>query len=472
MATIGSPNILVLIADDLGADNVLVTNRSPQREAFVLTDAGGPMVAGALDWVGMLLRNGLEFTQAWAQPACSPTRGSLYTGTWPWRNGVGSPMNPRLDPTLATVTALPLVLQSAGYESGLFGKWHLGNAAGAQPPDHGWNRHIGTLDGVVGDYALWPKQDSDLGYGVVVNSPVYVTRETVEEAGAWIAGIPVDTPWFATLAFHAPHRPFHEPPFGWQLPGGASPLTDDDMFNTMAQNMDANIGRLLGSGDGPAMSSIAVDQLENTVIIFVGDNGSDVDVATEEEKTTIYEGGVRVPMIVADGQAVAAAMAGTAPTPRFLDPGKLDGTSTRLVHAVDLYATIAEVTGTTASMAVDVDSQSLWRFPSLPGRRPPTREFNFSQYYTNNVQRATIRTTDFKLNYEHPDQWSLYAYRGDDVPGLEDSSATDIFAATLADLLAGGSTPAAAALDQLLDEFLASGNYAIDAAGTVPTDPR
>ncbi|MGH8900530.1 MAG: sulfatase-like hydrolase/transferase [Egibacteraceae bacterium] len=470
MSTSGKPNVLLIIADDLGADNVLVTDRSPERKMYVMTDSGGPMILGELDILSILLRCGLEFDQAWAHASCSPTRGSIYTGTWPWRNGVGSPANPQLDPAL--VTALPELLGPEGYECGLFGKWHLGTAAGYRPPDHGWDRHVGTLGGMITDYRNWPKQDSDTGYAAGPNSMVYATRETVEEAGIWIAGRPVDIPWFATIAFHTPHDPFHDPPFGYELPGGVAPATDDDRFNAMAQNMDANIGRLFGTGAGPAMDCIARDQLENTVIIFLGDNGSHWDIATEEAKTTIYEGGVRVPMIVADGHAVANEMSGAKPVPRFLAAGKLNRTSPRLVHAVDLYATITEIAGVTAALPANMDSVSLWRFPSLAGPQSSTRRFNFSQHYTGDVQRATIRNLDYKLNYEHPNQWSLYAYREREVPGLENGSAEDIYSSALADVQAGVSNDAADNLNALLNELICSGNYAIDSAGTAWLDPR
>ena len=112
MSTHGKPNILLIIADDLAADNVLITDRSPQRMMYVMTgDVGGPMILGELDNLSVLLRNGLEFDQAWAQPACSTTRGSLYTGTWPWRNGVGNPGDPQLDPLVAGRHAAPSSLR-------------------------------------------------------------------------------------------------------------------------------------------------------------------------------------------------------------------------------------------------------------------------------------------------------------------------------------------------------------------------
>ncbi len=479
MSTRGKPNILLIIADDLGADNVLVTDRRPERRMYVITGEGsapphglpsGPIILGELAILSILLRCGLEFAQAWAQPLCSPTRGSVYTGTWPWRNGVGSPADPQLDSAL--VTALPRLLGPEGYECGLFGKWHCGTLAGRRPPDHGWDRHIGTLHGDVPDYMNWPKQDSDNGYAVVPNSTVYATRETVEDAGSWIAGLPVDTPWFATIAFHTPHEPFHTPPDGYQLPNGLPPATDSEKFNAMTQNMDYHIGRLLGTGAGPALHSIASDQLENTVIIFLGDNGSPEGIAPEEAKASIFEGGVRVPMSVADGQAGAREMRGRRPVPRFLAAAKLNRTSPRLVHAVDLYETITEIAQVRAALPTNIDSVSLWRFPSLPDPQPPTRQFNFAQWYSNGLKRVTIRKLDYKLNYEHPNQWSLYAYYGGEVPGLENGSAQNIYSSALADIQAGVSNDAADNLNALLDELICSGNYAMDSAGTAWVDPR
>lgn len=483
MSTNGKPNILLIIADDFANDVALITDRSPERRMYVMTDAGGPMHVGALPILSTLLRCGLWFDQAWAQPACSPTRASIYTGTWPWRNGVGSPANnPQLDPAL--VTALPMLLGPEGYECGLFGKWHLGIAPGYRPvPDHGWVKHVGTLDGVINaannpcnianpDYENWCMEDSD-DYLNPTPTTVYATRVTVEEAGGWIAGLPVDTPWFATVAFHTPHDPFHVPPFGYQLPRGATPINDEEKFNAAVQNLDASVGRLLGTGAGPAMSSIAPDQLENTVIIFIGDNGSASPIATEEPKLTIHEGGVSVPLIVADGQAVANEMSGATPVPRFLEPGRLNRNNSYLVHAVDLYETITEIAGVTAALPPNIDSASLWRFASQPDLQPPTRQFNFSQYYTNAVQRATIRNLDYKLNYEHPNQWSLYAYWGREVPGLESGSAQDIFPTAPADVQAGVSNNAADNLNAPLDELILSGNYMIDDdPNTLWTDPR
>jgi arylsulfatase A-like enzyme len=483
MSTTGKANILLIIADDLGADSVLVTDRSPERRMFVITDAGGPMILGQLPYLSILLRNGLYFDQAWAQPVCSPTRGSIYTGTWPWRNGVGWPSSPRLDP--ASVTALPLMLAPEGYQCGLFGKWHLGDTSGFWPTDHGWNRHIGTLGGVINPaYDNWPRRDSDTGYAAVPNSSVYATQQTVDDAGSWISTASVgNTPWFATIAFHSPHDPFHEPPADFLLPGGIVPATDDDMFNAMAQNMDAHIGRLLGSGVAPAMTAIATAELENTVILFLGDNGSPSAIATEEPKTTIYEGGVHVPMIVADGTSVAAEISGATATPRFLSRRKLGRSSPHMVHAVDLYETITEIAGVTAALPSPMDSVSLWEYPSRARNQPPAREINFSQYYTGGAQNgekgATIRNLDYKLNCERVVSagvatwsWAFFAFQGHEVPGLEDGNAEDVFLTARDDLRAGVANAASDNFDALVEELINSGSYAIDDLGTVWDDPR
>ena len=477
MSTSGKPNVLLIIADDLGADSVIVTDRSPEAKMYVMTDAGGPRDLGELDFLSVLLRNGLYFEQAWAQPVCSPTRASIYSGTWPWRNGVGYPMTPQLNP--AIVTALPVLLGPEGYQSGLFGKWHLGSNAGFRPPDHGWDMHVGTLGGVVLDYENWNKDSSATGYASATLTTTYATRDTVEEAGTWINGLAANVPWFATIAFHSPHDPFHEPPSGYQLPRGATPTTDDEMFNAMSQNFDANIGRLLGSGVGPAMDSIPQDQLENTVIIFIGDNGSPPTVAEEEPKTEIGEGGVRVPMIVADGASVAAEMAGATAPPAFLAQEKLNKRTKKLVHVVDLYEAIAEIAGVSpASLPAVRDSVSLWRFPSLAGNLPPTRQYNFSQFYRATILGATIRNNGYKLNCEvvpaGPTTWAFYEYFEGEIPGLEGAAGTasDIFASALADVQAGVSNPAADNLNELLDELILSGNYQLDDAGTLWADPR
>ena len=95
---------------------------------------------------------------------------------------------------------------------------------------------------------------------------------------------------------------------GYDAATAGNPADDDYLFNLMVQNMDGNIGRLIGTSGQPGgrryFPPIAADQLSNTIIVFIGDNGTPAGISLEEHKTEIYEGGVRVPMIITDGQAL------------------------------------------------------------------------------------------------------------------------------------------------------------------------
>ena len=332
-----TPNVLLVIADDLGQDVVDLVEIDSRPTLQVHTvDLNGVDIVGELPNLGRLLRNGLYFQQAWAQPACSPTRASIYTGLHPWKHGVGSPMGtPTLD-SGAGFRTLPSLLPR-GYVSGLFGKWHLGSTDGARPTDHGFHRHVGTLGGVLPDYFVWTQSDSVKCYDETAmnghDDPLdYATTRTVLEASRWINEQRPEDPWFAVVAFHSPHDPFHVPPGGYDpaTPGDPAPpdpdvpAHHDYLFNLMAQNMDFNLGRLLHHQtkfQTPwSIDPIPPEQLANTLVVFIGDNGSPSTAAREEPKTEIYEYGVRIPMIIADGQALVDELEGRSPQPRFLHP--------------------------------------------------------------------------------------------------------------------------------------------------------
>jgi hypothetical protein len=511
---------LLLIADDLGEGSITITGTGATRAIEVHSiDINNVNIVGALPNVSRFLRNGLYFSQAWAQPACSPTRASVYTGQHPWKTGVGSPVGtPELD-SRDGYTTLPNLLP-AGYVSGLFGKWHLGSGNFMKPTDHGWDKHFGTLDGVLRDFYDWDMVDSDTGYvettlDGVTNPNDYATLRTVKEAAAWINGLAPDVPWFATVAFHSPHDPYHVPPGGYDpatagnpapaVPGTAAHY--DYMFNIMMQNVDANIGRLLGTvgqaGGSRYFDPIREDQLCNTIVVIIGDNGSYTQVSLEESKMEIGEGGVRIPMIIADGHAVVNEIKGQAITPRFLHATRLNGTASLMVHVVDLYKTIVKLVDPAANaFPADTDSKDYSGVVKDPVRtmpRPPLgpvgpggpvgggnprtpgggvlppiiiqvpiRAFNFSQIYDVNGTRATIRNAAYKLNYDDgaTPEYALYKYVNGEIPNREDlGTATDLFS----DALNGIDLDAQANLNVLLDELIA--NYRRDETNGFP-DPR
>ncbi len=474
MSITGYPNILLIIADDLGKDAVSITDSGASRKMQVVTNDGSTDIIGELLNVSRFLRNGLYFDQAWAQPACSPTRASIYTGTHPWKNGIGNPLKPQLP--ASTVISLPEVLPNE-YACGLFGKWHLGDQPGNRPPDHGWDKHVGTLAGIVPDYYNWTKDNSD-NYETCSSSITYVTQDTVDEAATWVKGLDPETPWFATIAFHTPHDPFHEPPDGYDPTTVGDSTTPDYKFNLMVQNMDSNIGRLIGMdfpfSSSPDIEAIPEEQLRNTVIIFIGDNGSPQDIALEEAKVTIYEGGVRIPMIIADGLAIVQEYKGESINPFCLHANKLNCVTHHLVHVVDLYATITKIGGGPKTCSnTDIDSFSLTQLFKNKGAQPEEREYNFSQFFVSidefdvAIKRATIRNHDYKLNYQaaKTPNYQLFKYVQGEVPGLENDGATDIYD----DALNGENSDAQENLNALLNELIEK--YRADATTTFP-DPR
>ena len=142
----GIENVLLIVADDMGVDNVTAYDEH-SRSAFTPT-------------IDQLTEAGVLFRNAWANPSCAPTRGSLMTGRYAFRNGATHPNAGQnvLDTDEITIAE---VLSGVGYQTALFGKWHLGNGRGANvgtlPTDQGFDHFSGHVNGNIIDYFAWPK---------------------------------------------------------------------------------------------------------------------------------------------------------------------------------------------------------------------------------------------------------------------------------------------------------------------------
>lgn len=370
-------NVLLLLADDLGVDRVAAYGEHP--------DPGRTPVIDALAAGGVLFRN------AWASPSCSPTRAGLMTGQHAFRTGVGFPIDPKADrhALWAGETTLPRLLEP-DVACLLVGKWHLGldqpglpglGPALQHPLACGFRRFWGSFSGISqpalvnDDYTDWVKVVD----GVPQHCTTYNTTATVDDALALIATTP--EPWFACVAFNAPHHPYHAPPpelHGFTLP----PTVAQDLplhAKAAVEAMDTEIGRLLDSLD-PGVRS-------RTLVIFAGDNGTAVEATTApfppaHAKGTVYEGGLNVPLVVSGpGVAQGAECAG-------------------LVTTTDLFATIADVFG--AEQATGLDSVSLRPYFSDPGR-PSLRATVFAETFKPNgfapwsERSRAVRDARFKL---------------------------------------------------------------------------
>jgi arylsulfatase A-like enzyme len=369
-----SKNILLIIADDMGSD----------ASTFYNSTNGGAKLAPTPN-IASLVTNGVVFANAYANPVCSPTRACLITGRYAFRTGVGDAIEGAGSPVLSgTEFTLPEALAASGlgYHMSQFGKWHLALGPSSPTTIGGWTNFVGSIQGGLSSYTNWGKNVNGVTTMGYTN---YATSDVVDEAVNWISARGTNT-WFAWVAFNAPHTPLHKPPTNLaphyaSLSGTTFDINNNPVnyFNAMIESLDTEIGRLLA----------AVNRT-NTHIIFLGDNGTTPNTLQApypagRGKSTLYEGGIKVPMIIA-GPAVA-------------NPNR---TNTTLVHAVDLFATILELAGASVTAVVPtnvvIDSHSI--VPMLGGQTDSKRRTYvdlFGDNIMNSQDGRSLRDSRYKL---------------------------------------------------------------------------
>ena len=403
-------NILLIIADDLGVDVLEIDHAANTVEITTEKGTSGVQQVFDLTNISTLLANGVYFTKAWAAPVCSPTRATIYTGLQPWRTGVGWAVSggnyvladPLPDGTPLNTIANAISDGTASRTCGLFGKWHLGDDSNFSqtPLGRGWDYYAGNLDGAIGDYESWTKYTPDASGTAYVSGTetTYATQDVVDEAKTWIAA--QTGTWFTTLAFNAPHSPFHIPPDAATYDAATITAGDKGKYNAMVQSLDYYIGKLWDPSYGSDINS----ELSNALIIFVGDNGTPGSVANvTNAKDTVYRGGVHVPMIIADGAKVVDSSA----SPTFLAASVIGRKQPNQANVSDLYRTIVKRTGATVSSGFGKHSHNLnFYLKDIP--HPNPREYNFTQKFTNGgAEHATISNGTYKLNYQNG-TWELF----------------------------------------------------------------
>jgi len=380
-------NVLLLIADDVGVDRIGAYAAHPEPSQTPNLDA--------------LAARGVRFDRAWATPMCSPSRAAMLTGRLPFRNGVGAAIHlGRPDQARGLAldqTLLPRLLGQHGIASFAVGKWHL---AGGPPPDPAHARKAGFshYTGYPGNppgpsgYFAWTQYTDDTARNV---RDAYLTSAEVDATLARIVQLP--EPWFGWVGFHAVHAPLHAPPqelHGGNL-SGAPRDTPRAHYDAELEALDREIGRLL-AGIDPAV-------LGHTTVIFVADNGTSqhgIRPPTRRGKRSLYEAGIRVPLIVA-GPPVPPESAGRA--------------SDALVHVTDLFATIAGLFGVRSDAE---DSQSLLPYLADPSR-PSARATLYTERFLPNGgppdparHFRAVRDARYKL-IVRPDEREFYDLQAD-----------------------------------------------------------
>jgi len=373
------PNVVLIFADDLGW----------QETGFSGSDYHE---TPNLD---RLAKGGMVFTQAYAAAGnCQPSRACLISGQYTPRHGVyavGStkrgPLElmrllpiPDTDGLKPADFTLPKAMKSAGYATGMFGKWHLSGSEGSNPEDHF------DVVGMTGH--SWGKKDSDDPKGIF----------GITEAACRFIEANREKPFFAYLPHYAIHSAIQSRSetlahFKKKSPGK---LHSDPAVAACLRDLDTGVGMVLDK-----LKELGLE--ENTLVLFTSDNGGThcSQEPLRGSKGCYYEGGIREPMIVR--------------WPAVVKPGS---TCDVPVINVDFYATFAAAAGAKLPADRPLDGASL--LPLLQGERKLAREaifWHFPGYLNGPVLRgrdevfrtrpvSVIRKGDWKLHLYH-EEWKL-----------------------------------------------------------------
>lgn len=362
------PNIVFILADDMGYGDFSAINK-------------GLSQTPALD---QLMSESMCFTQQYtASPVCNPSRACLMTGRYPHRTGSIDTLEWRgLERLALRETTLADVLRTAGYATGLVGKWHLGAFDMRYHPLNRGFDETTCFRGGMHDYYDWRLEFNE---AVVKGDGRYLTDVWTEEAVQFIRRHR-NEPFFLHVTYNAPHTPLQAPDEDVQ------PFLDTGQFNKgvstlygMLKRMDSGVARILETLQQCALA-------DNTIVMFTSDNGPQFGGQGENRldrfncqlngaKGSVYEGGIRVPMLL-----------------RW--PGGLEGGCQidDMVHFADWFPTILSLAGIPVPPDLKIDGVDI--LPAIQGEKDKVCTKRFWQWnrYTPLVTcNAAVRDGDWKL---------------------------------------------------------------------------
>ena len=289
------PNIIYVMTDDQGYGDIKAHGNTVIRTPNL----------------DRLHKESVRLTEFHASPTCSPTRAALMTGRHEFRSGVTHTINER-ERLALSATTLPQLLKTAGYASGIFGKWHLGDEDDYQPGKRGFDRvfihggggigqsYPGSCGDAPGNSYFNPMIRSD---GTFVKTKGYCTDVFFDAALDWIDRCRKEgKPFFCYVTPNAPHGPL-DCPRGSDTPylakleaaGVKDPRQRAEIakFYGMIENIDTNVGRLMRKLDEWGLA-------DDTLVVFTTDNGTATgapvfNAGMRGTKGTAYRGGTRVP---------------------------------------------------------------------------------------------------------------------------------------------------------------------------------
>ena len=390
------PNVVLVFVDDLGWGDLGCT--------------GGPHRTPVMD---ALAADGAFFTDfSVAQPVCSASRAALLTGCYPNRLGIHGALGPNAKHGLhPDATTLAELLHARGYATALFGKWHLGHLPEFLPTRHGFDEFAG----IPYSNDMWPHHPQSSDYPPL---PYYEQEEIVARdpdqrdftlgfarrgADFIHRSAAAGKPFFLYLPQPMPHVPLH-------VSEAFRGRSANGLYGDVIEELDASVGILTGALEAAGVA-------DNTILIFSSDNGPWLSYGDHagsagpyrEGKGTVFEGGVRVPLIVRWPRGIPAGTVVREPC-----------------MAIDLYPTLRELTRGTAPEAprapqLPIDGRNL--SPLLIGAVSSLDpEHPYYYWYDTNALQA-MRVGRWKLHFPHGYRSMIGRTPGrDGAPGLYDSS--------------------------------------------------
>lgn len=337
------PNIILIMTDDQGIGDLGVT--------------GNPIIETPN--IDAMAARSASLSRFYVSPVCSPTRACLMTGRYNYRTRVVDTWVGRSMMDTEEVTVAEL-LQEAGYATGIFGKWHLGDCYPMRPNDQGFEESLvhkgGGLAQPSEPFENQRRYTDPILFhnGKQVQTEGYCTDVYFEGAMNFMEeSLSEDKPFFSYIAMNAPHGPYHDVPSALKakykqrdIPSisiGES-KTNEKILNNLAgvlamiENVDQNVGKLFAQLD-------AWEITENTLVIFMVDNGPNSQryvMDLRGMKSNVHEGGIRSPFF--------------AHWPARLKAGT---TSDRIAAHIDLLPTFLDVAQVKVPEGLKLDGKSI-----------------------------------------------------------------------------------------------------------------
>ena len=373
------PNIVLFVADDAGWHDV----------GYHGSEINTPNI-------DKLAETGVDLNQFYVYPTCSPSRAALLTGKYASRFGIEKPIAMKSKQVLPTnVETLPEALKKDGYQTAITGKWHLGLSLESSPSHYGFDYSYGFLHGQIDQYTHRYKNGDRSWYrnNKFVDEKGHATDLITNEAIKYIKTIrDKSKPFFIYIPYSVPHYPLQEEEKWIEPYKGLKIVNSRKLFDASMTHMDYAIGEVIQTLKDEKL-------LDNTIVIFISDNGGQENWYPEKEskiklydgkfgpypklgdnsplrgyKAELYEGGIRVPAVIY--------------WKNHLKHNKVE----QLIKVTDLFPTLTSVVDSSLAQGLNLDGKNMWNFISNDKKVNEEREL-----YLRTPDQFALRKGDWKL---------------------------------------------------------------------------